>query len=323
MTISVTLPAPLCGIVPPMITPLADRDTLDVAGLERLVEHILGAGPAGLFILGTSGEGPSLSYRVRHELIDRVAEQVAGRVPLLVGVTDTAWVEAVEVADYAADAGAQAVVIAPPPYFPAGQRDLARYFEHVAEAVSLPVFLYNMPSHTKLAIEPETVRRLIDVPSIIGLKDSSADMIYFHRLREIIAGRPDFSLLVGPEELLAEAVLSGAHGGVSGGANFAPQLYVDLYRAAAGRDLDRVAELHARVMRISQSIYTVARDGSGVVKGIKCALACLGICSDLPALPLQGFGDAERGLIRERLSELGILPAESTRGESSQRFVRR
>mgnify|MGYP001130247311 CR=1 FL=1 len=290
-----------------MVTPLADRDTLDVPGLERLVEHVLGGEPAGLFILGTTGEGPSLSYRLRHELIDRVAEQVAGRVPLLVGITDTAPVESVEVADYAADAGAQAVVLALPPYFPTGQRDLVEYVRRMAAELPLPVFLYNMPSHTKLAFEVETVRRLLDVPQIVGLKDSSADMIYFHRLRELTAERPDFSLLVGPEELLAEAVLLGADGGVSGGANLCPQLYVELYRAAAARDLDRVAELHAQVMRISSGIYSVDRHGSGVIKGIKCALSCLGICSELPAHPLQCLSDVQRELIRERSSALQSL----------------
>jgi 4-hydroxy-tetrahydrodipicolinate synthase len=290
-----------------MVTPLADRDTLDVPGLERLVEHILAAEPAGLFILGTSGEGPSLSYRLRHELIDRVAEQVAGRVPLLVGITDTAWVESVEVADYAADAGAQAVVLAAPPYFPTGQQDLIEYFRHIAAESPLPVFLYNMPSHTKLAFEPETVRRLLDLPQIVGLKDSSSDMIYFHRVRELVADRPDFSLLVGPEELLAEAVLLGADGGVSGGANLCPQLYVDLYQGAAERDLDRVAELHARVMRISSGIYSVDPHGSGVIKGIKCALAWMGICSELPAEPLKRLSDVQRQLIRGRLDEMGLL----------------
>ena len=306
MTNTATLPTPLRGIVPPMVTPLADRDALDVPGLERLVEHILAAGPAGLFILGTNGEGPSLSYRLRHELIDRVAEQVAGRVPLLVGITDTASVEAVEVADYAADAGAQAVVLAPPPYYRVGQDDLAEYVRHLAAELPLPVFLYNMPSCTKLAFEPETVRRLMEVPNVVGLKDSSGDMIYFHRIRELLAERPDFSLLLGPEELLAEAVLLGAHGGVSGGANLCPQLYVDLYRAAAAGQVDRAAELHGQVMRISESLYTVDPHGSGVIKGLKCALSCLGICSDLPAEPLQPFADAQRKLIVERLEELRL-----------------
>jgi len=306
MTNTATLPRPLRGIVPPMVTPLAERDALDVPGLERLVEHVLAAGPAGLFILGTNGEGPSLSYRLRHELIDRVAEQVAGRVPLLVGITDTASVEAVEVADYAADAGAQAVVLAPPPYFRVGQDDLIEYVRHMAAELPLPVFLYNMPSCTKLALEPETVRRLMDVPNVVGLKDSSGDMIYFHRIRALLAERPDFSLLLGPEELLAEAVLLGAHGGVSGGANLCPQLYVDLYHAAASGQVDRAAELHAKVMRISGSLYTVDPHGSGVIKGLKCALSCLGICSDLPAEPLQPFADAQRKLISERLEELRL-----------------
>jgi len=308
VTTTPTLPSPLRGIVPPMVTPLADRDTLDVPGLERLVEHVLAGEPAGLFILGTTGEGPSLSYRLRHELIDRVAEQVAGRVPLLVGVTDTAAVESVEVADYAADAGAQAVVLSAPPYFPLGQEDLVEYVRHMARELPLPVCLYNMPSHTKIAFEPDTVRRLVDVPNVVGLKDSSADMIYFHRVQQLVAERADFSLLVGPEELLAEAVLLGAHGGVCGGANLAPRLYVDLYRAAADGDLDRVVELHARVMCISDAIYTLDSHGSGVLKGLKCALASMGICSDLTAQPIEGFGDAERALIRQRLDELGLLP---------------
>ncbi|MFH1264843.1 MAG: dihydrodipicolinate synthase family protein [Planctomycetota bacterium] len=323
MTNASALPTPLRGIIPPMVTPLADRDTLNVPGLERLVEHILGGSPAGLFILGTNGEGPSLSYRLRHELIDRVAEQVAGRVPVLVGITDTAFAESVEVADYAADAGAQAVVLAAPPYYPTGQRDLAEYVEHIVAELPLPVFLYNMPSHTKLAFDVETVRRLMDVPNIVGLKDSSGDMIYFHRVRELTARRPDFSLLIGPEELLAQAVLSGAHGGVSGGANLEPRLYVDLYHAAASRDLDRVAELHARVMQISGSIYTVDQSGSGVLKGLKCALSCMGISNDLPAEPLQPFPDAERELIRRRLGELGLLIDRPTATPASASLPRR
>src|SRR5512135_1877052 len=110
---------PLTGIIPPMITPLRDRDELDVAGLEPLLEHILSGGVAGLFILGTTGEGPSLAYRLRQQLIECVAECVAGRVPLLVGITDTAFDESVALAEFAADAGAQAVVLAAPCYYPA------------------------------------------------------------------------------------------------------------------------------------------------------------------------------------------------------------
>src|SRR3954447_26719101 len=93
---------PLCGIITPMITPLSDRDALDVAGLERLIEHIVGGGVNGLFILGTSGEAPGLSYRLRRELVERTCRQVRGRLPVLVGITDTSFVEALSLAELAA-----------------------------------------------------------------------------------------------------------------------------------------------------------------------------------------------------------------------------
>ena len=107
-----------------MVTPLVDRDTLDVAGLERLVDRIVSAGVSGLFVLGTTGEAPSLSYRLRRELIGRTCELVDDRVPVLVGVTDTSFVESVNLAEEAADSGADAVVLSAPYYFPAGQDEL-------------------------------------------------------------------------------------------------------------------------------------------------------------------------------------------------------
>ena len=94
------LPKPLRGIIVPMVTPLLDRDTLDTAGLERLIEHILSGGVHGLFVLGTTGEAPSLSYALRYELIERVCNQVQQRVPVLVGITDTSFIESVKMAGY-------------------------------------------------------------------------------------------------------------------------------------------------------------------------------------------------------------------------------
>ena len=97
-------------------------------------------------------------------------------------------------------------------------------------------------------------------------------MIYFHKLRSLVAERPDFSLLVGPEELLGESVLLGAHGGVCGGANLFPRLYVDLYEAASAAELERVAMLHAQVMQLGETIYSVGKHRSAFIKGLKCAL---------------------------------------------------
>jgi dihydrodipicolinate synthase/N-acetylneuraminate lyase len=301
------LPSPLQGIIPPMITPLLDRDTLDVAGLERLIEHILAGGVHGLFILGTTGEAPSLSYRLRYEVIDRACEQVNGRVPVLVGITDTCFTESINTAVKARDAGAQAVVLAPPYYFPSGQAELLEYLEHMMPELPLPLFLYNMPSLTKAVIEPQTVRAAADIDGIVGLKDSSGNMVYFHQLQSLLKDRPNFALLVGREELLAETVLLDGHGGVCGGANFSPQLYVDLYNAAHARDLPKIETLHEKVMQISSAIYRVGQYESSYLKGLKCTLSCLGICSDFLAEPFHRFRTTERDVIRGHLERLGIV----------------
>ncbi|UCC96396.1 MAG: dihydrodipicolinate synthase family protein [Phycisphaerales bacterium] len=304
---SSALSTPLCGIIPPLVTPLLDRDTLDVAGLERLIEHVLDGGVHGLFILGTTGEAPSLSHRLRYELIERVCGQVKGRVPLLVGITDTCFTESVNTADKAKAAGADAAVLAPPYYFPAGQPELLEYLEHLAPELALPLFLYNMPSHVKIVFEPETVRAAARIDGVVGMKDSSGNMAYFRRIQALLADRPDFSLLMGHEELLAEAVLLGAHGGVCGGGNILPKLYVDLYDAAGSKDLKTTETLHNKVMQISTTLYHVGHYGSSYLKGLKCALSCMGICSDFLAEPFHRFRHAEREVIRRRLEALGIL----------------
>lgn len=303
------LPRPLRGIIPPMVTPLADRDSLDVAGLERLIEHILAGGVHGLFILGTTGEGPSLSRRLKCELIERACAQVQGRVPVLVGITDTSFVESVNLANKAKDSGAQAAVLAPPYYFPAGQAELLEYIQRLTPELPLPLFLYNMPAYTKVTFEYETLQAAAEISTIVGVKDSSGSMIYFHQLQSLLGDRPDFTLLMGQEEMLAEAVLLGGHGGVPGGANLAPRLYVDLYNAACSGDLLAVKSLHRKVMQISSSIYSVGSYESRFLKGLKCALSCMGICSDFLAEPFHRFGSAERDIVRRHLEELGITPA--------------
>jgi dihydrodipicolinate synthase/N-acetylneuraminate lyase len=297
---------PLSGIVPPMVTPLLDRDTLDAEGLERLIEHILAGGVHGLFILGTTGEAPSLSYDLRYELIKRTAKQVNGRVPLLVGVTDTSFSESIKLARYSADQGADAVVLAPPYYFAQGQPELIEYIGHVTKELPLPLFLYNMPGCTKVHMEPETVMILSEYPRIIGVKDSSGDMMYFHKIRAILKRNPEFAVLLGPEELLAESVLLGADGGVNGGANMFPSLYVSLYNAAVKKDIDTVVELHKKVVQISMTIYSTGRYGSSVLKGIKCALGLMGICNDFISEPFHRFREPEREIIKKFLNEIKI-----------------
>ena len=294
------------GIIPPMITPLKDMETLDVAGLERLVEHVLNGGVHGLFVLGTTGEAQSLSYKLRYEVIERTCRLVNGRVPVLVGITDTSLTESVKMAEKAASCGVSAVVSAAPYYFTPAQPELIDFYMELAERLPLPMFLYNMPSHVKVMMEPSTVRAIAQHPNVIGLKDSSANMIYFHTLIQLMKDRPEFTLLMGPEELTGEAVMMGGHGGVNGGANIFPKLYVDMYNAALAKDVDRLNELQTRIMRICNTIYKIGRNGgSSYLKGVKCSCSLLGICSDYLALPYQRFEAPERLKVRQYLEDLG------------------
>lgn len=304
------LPRPLRGVVPPMITPLEGPDRLSIEGLERLIEHILSAGVHGLFILGTTGEAPALSNRTKRKVIERTCVQVAGRVPVLVGITDTALGESVDMACHAQAAGAQAVVASAPFYFPATQSELLDYFESLSTRVPLPTFLYNAPTNTHHFFEPRTVQRIAQLPNMVGLKDSSANMIYYHLVQELLSDRPDFTRLVGPEELMVEAVLMGGHGGMCGGANFFPQLYVDLYSAAAARDLEQVWRLQKRVMQISSTIYRVNGGASAYLRGLKCAVSLMGICADFMAEPFHSFSPEERQQVRKHMLRLGLLPLE-------------
>ncbi len=289
-----------------MITPLLGRDQLDIAGFERVLERVLGGGVHGVFILGTTGEAPSLSYRLRREVIDRACQIVRGRVPVIVGITDTSVVEAINLARHAAAAGAQALVTAAPFYFPEGQPELVEWAQQLVPDLPLPVYFYNMPQMTKVTFEPETIRQLTQLQGVAGLKDSSGDLKYYKQLVEIAKARPDWRVFVGPELLLVDTLRLGGHGGVNGGAQIEPGLLVGLYDATRRGDNATVERLQARLVQLGE-VYKVGRHASTVIKGVKCALNLMGICSGELAEPLRAFNEPERRIVAERLTALGLL----------------
>jgi 4-hydroxy-tetrahydrodipicolinate synthase len=289
----------LNGIVTAMVTPIKDQRTVDKEGLERLIEHLLAGGVHGVFPLGTTGEAPALSAEMRLEVITLTCRQIASRVPVIVCVTDNSLVEAIRFAKIAKDAGATAIATAPPYYYSLTQDEILTYCEKLAAQAGIPLLLYNAPGNTHDVLQVNTVRRAAEIENIVGLKDSGFNMIYFHEVRASLANRKDFSLLVGPDELLAECVLLGGQGGMAAGSNINPRLFVDLYNAASTGDLQRAVKLHQEVIAFGRAVY----HGENPLRGLKCGLEALGICNSLLTEPLKEYSQEQRRVVERYVDE--------------------
>lgn len=296
-----SLSLPLRGIIPPVVTPLKSADSLDVDSLVHLLEHMIAGGVHGLFLLGTTGEGPALSYRLRRQVIAESCRIVRGRIPVLVAITDTSIEESISLGEWAVECGADALVAAAPYYFSVSQNDLFHMVAALTARLPLPFFLYNMPSLTKASFEPETVRRCSELPRVAGIKDSSGDLSYVQALCETFRERPEFSVLVGPEELLSQVVLMGAHGGVNGGANLFPRLFTRLYDALMAGHATTAEDLQAAVLRLGELLYQVGERESSYLRGLKLGLELLDICPSRMAPPFTAANPEEYAELREKL----------------------
>ena len=296
---------PLKGIIPPMITPLKSNDELDRNGVEKLIEHILGGGVHGLFLLGTNGEGPSLSYRLKKEFLKLSCEIIRGRVPVLVGVTDSSFSGAMEMADYCKSVGVDSIVVAPPFYFPATEPEMINYVEQLAAASPLPFVLYNMPMHTKINLTIPTIARAREL-GCIGVKDSSGDMANLCIMIDAFKEDQNFAVFAGTELYLPDAVMGGAHGAVAGGANVFPKLFVDLYDAALVRNHEKITCLRDQIIWLCNTMYVVSPSAARITISFKTALSLLGICSDEMALPLRKLEGDDREKIGGYLNEMKL-----------------
>ena len=291
------------GIIPPLVTPLEGRDTLDQSGFKRLIERVINGGVHGVFILGTTGEGPSLSYRLRREVIRLTCKEVDRRIPVFVGITDTSSVESVNLADYAFSQGADALVLSAPYYFPAGQTELIEYIEDMVPRLKLPLILYNMPSMTKIWFEIDTLKKLLKFEGIVGVKDSSGDIGYFKQLCNLKQLRPDWSVMLGPEALLTVSMDLGGDGGIAGGANVFPHLFVRCYEAKIAGNESEAAELE-KIIDEFQEVYSIGKYASKYIKATKCCLSILGVCDDFMERPFNRFYPQHRAMVEKILKRM-------------------
>ena len=278
------------GIVTPVVTPLTAAGGLDREGVFRHQDFLLRHGIAAIFVLGTTGEGPALPPPLREEMIRASREATAGRAPLLVGISSASVEESLSLARFAASAGAEGVVAAPPCYLPLEAPELLEFYRILSSEQPLPLYIYNMPAMTKITLPPELVIRIAELPNVVGYKDSAGDFAAFEVVAKALRGRDDFSLFMGPDALLGRALAVGACGGVNSGSNVAPGFFTGMYQASRAGDVAAVARWQREIEGL-QSIYQFRENiCCGVAAGLKAALARLGLCGNAltrPARPLE------------------------------------
>lgn len=274
---AVNLSEQLKGVLPPVITPLTSARRLDPDSAESVYRFMLKQGVHGIFLFGTSGEGPLLREDDRHQATDIAVKVVNGSVPLLVGVIAPGTEQIIEQAKVAKEQGADAIVVCPPFYYPASQKDMLTHYRTIRESVDIPIFAYDIPVMTKVKIEMDTLMTLGKEGTIIGVKDSSGDAVSFHRL---VANKPPgMKLFTGAEMLVHAVVLAGADGTVPGLANVGPELFVKLYEAAAANNHEEAVRQQEAIVRLFEVF--VCPDGTmnvGYIIGVmKTALRLRGV----------------------------------------------
>jgi 4-hydroxy-tetrahydrodipicolinate synthase len=263
----------LHGIFTPAITIFDRNGRLDYQGNEIVINRLVEQGVDGILVLGSIGEFFTMTAAEKRDLIGLAVRTVARRVPVLIGTGGTVVAEVIELTQYAQKAGADYAVVISPYYFRLDEESLYRYYAAVAQAVDLPVLLYNFPDRTAVDLSPQLVLRLArDFANIAGIKDTVDNISHTRKLIQTVKRvLPDFAVFSGFDEYLTLNLSAGGNGVIGGLSNLAPQLFVRLYRAYLEKDLSSVVVLQRRINAL-MTIYDVSQP---FVAAIKAATALL------------------------------------------------
>jgi 4-hydroxy-tetrahydrodipicolinate synthase len=288
------------GSMVALVTPMHPDGTLDYPAYRALIDWHVAEGTDALVVVGTTGESPTVSMEEHAELIRIAVQHAAGRVPVIAGVGANSTEEAIHLARHAKSVGAQAGLSVVPYYNKPSQEGLYRHFRHIAEAVDLPMVLYNVPGRTVADLSNETVLRLAQVPGIVGIKDATGDIGRGALLlREAPAG---FQVFSGDDPTAAALMLLGGRGNISVTANVAPRLMHDLCAAALAMDVPKVRELNARVARLNKALFVEANPIP-----VKWALSRMGRMPLGYRLPLVELGSQHHATVEAALRDAGVL----------------
>jgi len=294
----------LTGSLVAIATPMEEGGALDLPALRNLIDFHVANGTAGIVVVGTTGESPTVDVEEHCLLIKTAVDHAAGRIPVMAGTGANSTAEALYFAEYAADVGANYHLSVVPYYNKPTQEGMYRHFRAVAERTQLPMVLYNVPGRTVADLSTETTLRLADVPGIVGIKDATADVGRGSELIKALAlaGHRDFAVYSGEDITALPLILMGGHGVISVTANVAPKLMAQMCAAALKGDVVTARERNNRLLGLHRRLFIESNPIP-----TKWALAEMGMIKNELRLPLVPLSPQYQEAVRAALREAGCL----------------
>ena len=291
---------PIVGSIVALVTPMQEDGSVDYPALRRLIDWHIAEGTDCIGVVGTTGESPTVSVEEHCEIIRVTVQHAAGRVPVMAGAGANSTREAIELTRFSKEVGADCSLQVVPYYNKPSQEGIYQHFKAIAEAVDLPVVLYNVPGRTVADMQPETALRLATVPGVVGIKEASGNI---ERAAQLIKHAPaGFSIYSGDDGTAVALMLLGGHGNVSVTANVAPRLMHELCMAAINGDVKTARAIHLRLLSLHKQLFCEPSPAP-----TKWALERLGHCRAAVRLPITPLTAAGQALVDGALRDAGLL----------------
>lgn len=288
------------GSVVAIVTPMHADGSLDIPRLRQLIDWHIAEGTDGIVIVGTSGESPTVSVQEHSDLIKIAVDHVAKRVPVIAGTGGNSTAESIELTRYAKEVGADAALVVVPYYNRPTQEGMYQHFKTIAEAVDLPVILYNVPGRTVADMSNETILRLAKIRNIVGVKDATGNLA---RGIELLRLKPaDFAVYSGDDATALPLILCGAQGTISVTANIMPRTMHEMVVAAASGDVETAVSLNNKMMPLNIHLFAEPNPVP-----VKWAMQELGQIESGIRLPLVPLNEHFHAVVRDALRESGVL----------------
>ena len=289
----------LSGSLVAIVTPMLEDGSLDIARFKSLIDWHIAEGTQGIVVVGTTGESPTVDFDEHKELIRIAVEHAAGRVPVIAGTGANSTAEAIELSESARHSGAQLSLSVVPYYNKPTQEGMYRHFRAIAEAVDLPLILYNVPGRTVADLQNDTVLRLAQIPNIVGIKDATSSL---ERGSDLLRRAPkDFAVYSGEDATGLPLMLMGGHGVISVTANVAPRLMREMCAAALSGDIARARAANDRLLGLHTKLFV---EGNPIP--VKWALVQMGLIAPGIRLPLVPLSANFHETVRDAMRQAGI-----------------